>query len=361
MNDKRIGLFLGAGASAPFGMPTTKTIKNDLMKKYHAIVTNPAIGIGNQAGVLYSALVSRSFQDIEDVYQALSEWAAFGSGYKYAVSHFKDLQVYLRLVLEGRETQFMIDGFLEHANNAKIYLEDEIYEAYRWKHEQDSMLDKVYSQIYASILGYSKDVRVFTTNYDRAIENFCSKNKSKYQLIDGFIYDPAIGYAVWGNGDYEAIASSVQASKTRVFLYKIHGSLDWKRHRIHGVVRTGVENRTGDPNFDQNLVIYPSISPKQDAEEKPYSDILKNMKEFAKVADCFVVIGYSFRDHNINEIFKYLVEQKKKIIVISKDGWERFSHGIAKTDPDDPNVIFIGEHIEEGTIEGIASTLAISI
>ena len=357
--NRKIALFLGAGASAAFGKPVTKKIKDDLI----AVYRDRAQGnLGIPEGVLYSFLVNKEFQDIEDVYQSLGEWVSFEKSQKYAQMFMKGHQMTMRLVLDNREVHFEIQHLIQRAKSAKELLEDEIFDAYRWDYGQDDTLEKLYDPIISLISEFSsREIHIFTTNYDRAIETFCINKKNQYQCIDGFSYDAEVGLTVWRNGQYEEIATAIPRNKNRVFLYKIHGSLDWKHHKKQGVVRTGVESKSDDQNFDGNIVIYPSVSPKEDAEQEPYATILKKMSNFAKIAEAFVVIGYSFRDHNINQVFRALVDEGKSIIIISRSGKEQFKKGVIDVDklPEEKRqkIHFIGKRLEHDTIEDIVKDL----
>lgn len=60
---------------------------------------------------------------------------------------------------------------------------------------------------------------------------------------------------------------------TNVILYKLHGSLDWKRGNDQIVFRTGEEGRPVDTNYQDNLVVYPTLSMKQVHKEDLFRDI----------------------------------------------------------------------------------------
>ena len=64
-------------------------------------------------------------------------------------------------------------------------------------------------------------------------------------------------------------------------------------------------------------MIYPTISPKDGEEKEPYKTIREKFKEFMDIADICIVIGFSFRDEHINEIFSSFLQRNKKIISIS--------------------------------------------
>jgi hypothetical protein len=90
---------------------------------------------------------------------------------------------------------------------------------------------------------------------------------------------------------------------TNVYLYKLHGSLNWKRHKIYDIEATSEERRSYDSNYVENLLVYPTLSPKDGAEVEPYKTIREEFRKYMEGADLCIVIGFSFRDMHINTIF----------------------------------------------------------
>jgi hypothetical protein len=83
----------------------------------------------------------------------------------------------------------------------------------------------------------------------------------------------------------------------------LHGSLNWKRHKTYGPEATSVERSVDDPNYLEDLLIYPTLSPKEGAEIEPYMTIRKQFEVLMDTMDACIVIGFSFRDEHINDIF----------------------------------------------------------
>jgi SIR2-like domain len=173
---------------------------------------------------------------------------------------------------------------------------------------------------------HSEKITIFTTNYDKAIELYCSR--AGYQLIDGF----------WRNGDehvwrddhfyYPTLASPAEG-QNYVYLYKLHGSLNWKRHVTGTIIRTTEEGRSSDPNIKENLLIYPTLSPKSDSGE-PFNTVFKEFEAKMNDIDVCIIIGFSFRDNDISNMFKNFagrngsVKRRRRIIVISPSAGQDF-------------------------------------
>jgi hypothetical protein len=123
---------------------------------------------------------------------------------------------------------------------------------------------------------------------------------------------------------------------TNVHLYKLHGSLNWKMHKIYGVEATSEERRSYDPNYLENLLIYPTLSPKENAEIEPYKTIREEFRKFMEAADVCVVIGFLFRDEHINTVFSDFYRRGKSIILVSPSADKNIYANLLKKDVPEP-------------------------
>lgn len=179
---------------------------------------------------------------------------------------------------------------------------------------------------------YSKEIHTFTTNYDRAIEEYCSNEKRKCRCIDGFKFDEYSRRRLW-SGSYNYPA---EEGITNVYLYKLHGSLNWKKHKVYGIEATSEERRSYDPNYIENLLVYPTVSPKNGEAMEPYKTIRAAFMEFMESADICLVIGFSFRDEHINKILTSFLNRGKSIIVFSPSADKNVYANLLKRDIPDP-------------------------
>jgi hypothetical protein len=112
-------------------------------------------------------------------------------------------------------------------------------------------------------------------------------------------------------------------------------------------MRTTEEGKSSDPNIKDNLLIYPTLSPKSDSGE-PFSTILKEFKtKMMDDVDVCIVIGFSFRDGYINEVFKDFANKDtrgktRKIIVISPSAGQNFFKNIVgnENQPQADNAVY---------------------
>lgn len=286
----KISLFLGAGASAAYGMPTTKGFKDHMMKKCG--------GRPEWLGMLAGG------EDIEEVLTAAMEITSIPDtrGGRY---------------LENRHPQ--IKETFKSMKRLEDLIKHEVHEAYSWDARYNAALDSVLGPWLDLIRKHGQDVVVFTTNYDRSVEEHCSNRGQLFK--DGFEPDSAGDYMRWtgmleGGGQY---AWNMGQSTPPLRLLKLHGSLGWKHHASRGPVRVNYEKKSSDPN-QQDLLIYPSLSPKAEEAAEPYATIFKHFHEQLMSSDACIVVGFSFRDERVCDEFVEFVGQGKKLVVVSPTG-----------------------------------------
>lgn len=137
-------------------------------------------------------------------------------------------------------------------------------------------------------------VKAFTTNYDLSFEY--SARRLRFVVVDGFshaapqVYDRS-HFAldiVRRDGGKEApdyLESVFQ-------LYKLHGSIDWRR--------TSTEIIRARGNEGKPVLIYPRDSKYQEAFEPPYLDMMSAFQTALREPDtALFVAGFSFNDSHI--------------------------------------------------------------
>jgi len=294
-----VSLFLGSGASASFGKPTTLEFKDKLRKE--------APFSDDPVKRLYHELLTYSeFPDIEYVLECLKNLAEFKQtqGSRLIFNTNKDI----RFIADGREAQIgvlasNIDRFYDHIINR-------LFDFYTITLNDLPLVKKIYSTIAGPLLEKGKIFEIFTTNYDLAIEKFCALEG--ITAIDGFEYDPVSGLNLWNPEIFDAPTNSNTA---QVNLYKLHGSLNWVNHVQHSFVKLGDNQTRVQTGFmKSNLLIHPTLSPKVEEGKEPFKTLIENFgKRLEKSKSC-IVIGFSFRDRILNGYFKKFVESGKKLV-----------------------------------------------
>lgn len=301
----RLALFLGAGASVPFGKPTTAQMKDKLRKYTPNNLSDE---------MLESFLSPYKYPDIEYVLQSVRDIKKFAKslGGEYFLEHGKNG------IFSFKHGTLPFDTFIAKIQEIEKTLELAIYENYRWNHDHDSTASGIYNTIFNRLQNHADSINIFTTNYDRVIEEYCN-SKRDYQCVDGFTRMPPHSELNMWNGNFNVEPND---GVVPVRLYKLHGSLNWKEHVKYGIVKTNEESLSTDLNYTKNLVILPTRSPKDEEDQTPFVDLLTTFEEFMENVHACIVIGFSFRDLQINEIFKKFVMSKKPLIVISPSSME---------------------------------------
>lgn len=142
-------------------------------------------------------------------------------------------------------------------------------------------------------------VKLFTTNYDRCIEEAAvARNLA---LIDGFSHSAVQRF----NRDHfqqDIVRRSANSTRADyvdgVFhLYKLHGSMDWRRRKSDGVVI----RRLGHDGNHEPVLIYPRSSKYQEAFAPPYLDMFAAWQAALREPDTTLIVsGFGFADDHIS-------------------------------------------------------------
>ncbi len=146
---------------------------------------------------------------------------------------------------------------------------------------------------------------VFTLNNDLILETFFENENSVYT---GFVSNKWVGF------EKENIdKNSFNAS--RINYYKLHGSLDWYR-LLDGTIKRNLDNQELEENIEiKQLLIFGHGTKIYTIE--PFFSLLEYFKQALKRKKIFWIIGYSFFDPHINNLFfNELSSNSEKFLVI---------------------------------------------
>lgn len=143
-----------------------------------------------------------------------------------------------------------------------------------------------FSELVAWIGGTDREhaVEIFTTNYDLLFEQALERAKAPY--FDGFTgaSEPFFDPSSVANDD-------LPARWTR--LWKLHGSLGWKSNAKGEVIRTG------EPSASH--LVFPEHLKYDQTQKAPYSALFDRLRAFLMLQDTLLVaVGFSFADAHIS-------------------------------------------------------------
>ncbi len=151
---------------------------------------------------------------------------------------------------------------------------------------------------------YNFSLRIFTLNYDLCIE----ESLSELNVNRGFDQKEKI----WNYRLYDTSPESEESYE--VYLYKLHGSIDWERIKKTGEVTYREPLRIDEPDliFGTNYKLQ---------YVDPYLFQYYELRKYSFSAKLIIVIGYSFADEHINGILGQSLRKDSamKILAVSPD------------------------------------------
>lgn len=161
------------------------------------------------------------------------------------------------------------------------------------------------SQYYSRLVDFKNEfdgfpLKIFSLNYDQCVE----QNIPQVDLQLGFDE-----YNKWSARRYDyGDTNEVRA----FYLYKLHGSIDWKKTTTEGLVRMGA----GDIKTDELAIIFGLANKLQSYD--PYLFYFYEFRSHCAAAQLIICSGYGFLDEHINEALKYgLKEYEAKKLVVN--------------------------------------------
>ncbi|MCX6158980.1 MAG: SIR2 family protein [Ignavibacteriae bacterium] len=253
------------------------------------------------------------------------------------------------------ENAIKVAEIIKQARN--FLLEKCLNEANRNSKTDDDLVD-LYKSFYRKLLYRNSNLpkpNIFTTNYDLYSE--IALDKLGIHYVNGFsggikkYFNPTIfNYALAEKMDLSQSKWSV--IDNFVYLYKIHGSLNWvqaeedsKLFRVREIQETTYTNL----KMQEVIMIHPTPLKQNASMGSPYSDLFREFqKKLMQNNNVLITLGYSFNDEHINNlIYQAFTIPSFRLIVL---GDHSVSEEIAKLQSlDDPRIWIIGGKLEDKT------------
>ena len=143
-------------------------------------------------------------------------------------------------------------------------------------------------------------LRIFSLNYDLCFEQI---QPLDFDLEMGFDDDKIWNSVRFEENDYVNVG---------IYLYKLHGSITWKRDIDKGNILTLSEHPVKEPDL-----IFGTDAKLQSID--PYLFYVYEFRKYSLVSKLIIVIGYSFSDNYINNLLKQALEHEpdRKLIYVS--------------------------------------------
>jgi NAD-dependent SIR2 family protein deacetylase len=316
INSSEITFFMGAGASAPFGIPT--------MTKMTEIFGNQ---LKKEEKIIFDSLLSK----MKNIQTQVDIEAVFSLIEKLLQENIKNedpLFYYWKQKNKITENTFPY----EKLRSIKTKLQDELRKACVLKDTNQSKVFQIYTNFFNTIsdgftntlqqepLRHDRSWTIFTTNYDLCLETVW-RDKYEIDVYTGFKYSgkkfSPDYFLYYYKG--ELLDRSTHDIITRIV--KLHGSINWLKNRETNKVEEkeftlSASKRIGRGFYNDEVIMYPLIE--KELYLTPYIEMFYCLNKELETKRVCLVIGYSFRDPIIRNIFikKFLNGFNKKVILV---------------------------------------------
>ncbi len=215
-----------------------------------------------------------------------------------------------------------------------------------WVNVKNNESCEYYRGLYRYWTETRQNLRVFSLNYDMCVERACGME----HVCRGFRASTGADgkcRKIWKDGQMDDSTALAHA----ILLYKLHGSLDWRRDKE---TRELYCEDSPDPCFDiDDYQLIFGTSYKLSYQD-PFLYQISELRKHALKARLIVVIGYGFNDDHINEILGRAIIQKDdaKLYVVDSLGPEEKEKWSARKDVIAKRLKLSIEKKEQITVDG---------
>lgn len=311
INSKDIVFFFGAGASAPFNIPTME----QFVVNFERFLNENA---GKEERDLYSDIkttlenkINRS-ADLEAVFTVIDGIINYDNPEKLGM-----MALYFETERKKHFPTFEdVDICKKLKTKFQIFIKDncDIPNTF-------NQIEKVYTDFFNRIaleLGnfdtarkyfFNYDWTIFTTNYDVCLEYFW-REVVKIDLDTNFMYDKRQNKCILRPNSILANPGGV------IKLFKLHGSLNWLIDEKTGEVIEVTEkgNSLMGRSYVGELMLYPIAE--KELYLEPHISMLVRLNRELNNKKLWIVVGYSFNDPVIQEIFLKNWSEDKHFILV---------------------------------------------
>jgi len=316
---KGVLLFIGAGASMGLGLPDTRAFMELLHKEVEER------GRLNSEQKQFLTHIQHFIKKKENISLVDIEYVV---NYLYNIQTFyKEFKEFFKI--SSRYTP--VDKFLREATELLAFIEQILLEVYDVRSEDQTikMAKEAYRPFITSALQSADVLYTVTTNYDLVLDLVLDSICKEYKVafIDGFSRDRESKLNI------NQIKLSPKKKKSLVYL-KLHGSIDWY---LDGSIIRRLTPGTRPYIPREKIFFYPPLYGKDPLKDESWSVYGEATKEIRKLYTKFekileqvktaIVIGFSFRDRSINDIFKKIQVRNFDLNIITFSKEEPYYEG----------------------------------
>lgn len=296
-------LLLGAGASVEAGIPASATM---IQKIEELLRENP------------------DWKQFQDLYHHVKSSIYFSAGLKGRFN--SDVSYNIETLVNSlheleRNEEHPLYPFIASWNsrfvllagagfeNVRRFRQKILSELKKWMCPEDAAEGDYYRGLMQLQSDLNYPMRVFSLNYDRCVERL---DQNGFRVEAGFG-----GYGtnhIWDWERFENIDAGPNPPP-QILLYKLHGSIDWKRDGEKNLYRVEQIERV-EPN---NMEIIFGRDFKLEAAD-PYLFYAYEFRRYCLMAKLIVTVGYGFFDDHINKMLAQALRDDvdRKLLVVAR-------------------------------------------
>ena len=316
--------FFGAGASAPFGIPTMEQFVVDFEEFLIGEADKKERELYSDVKKTLETKIHRSV-DLEAIFTVIDGVINYDNPENLGMPA-------LYFAIEQRK-HFPTAEQVETCKRLKLKFQDFINDKCDIP-DTFSKIEKVYRDFfnrialelgnfdcYNKIYFFNSNWNIFTTNYDVCLEYFWRENV-EINLDTNFMYDKRRNKCIMQPNSILATPSGV------IKLFKLHGSLNWLIDKKTGNVIEVTEkgNSLMGRSYTGELMLFPIAE--KELYLEPHVSMLVRLNRELKNKPLWVVVGYSFNDPVIQEIFRKNWSPDKRLILIHPNANEIFNRNL---------------------------------
>jgi len=204
------------------------------------------------------------------------------------------------------------EKWIDYFTELKNFLQKLIVEHY--SNVDGEQADKLYNPLISIVCSERKILPIFTTNYDWVFEHLVEVRQNDYRLLDGFKSTGGLGER-WARDVFDRFRSS--PNKINIILLKLHGSTSWYKDTRNNIKK--ISEAAPQIGGSRALLIYPTQVKADAVKEDPFKTAYEYLKASLENAKLCIVIGFSFRDPEINKVFSIALVNNKELKLVIID------------------------------------------